>query len=198
MKDTARWLIKLYEGEAFNLIEGAEGSCLRLAELLRPFKAFNDPVAKKSYLLTKLLERSRIFHLKDPENLHVPIDNHLTRLSLRLGLVKLEEDLEAIVKGRVSLGFDVRLRMLVRNIYRMVSQKAEVKPSILDDILWTTGRTICLRAGALCVKERVRHVALRSLTSAEWLLCPFEKVCEGLRNPEMRRLKEPKVFTWWY
>lgn len=199
LRDTAKWLMKLFKGEAFKLIEAAQGSCMRLVELLRPFKAFSDPVAKKPYLLIKFLERGGLFQVEDPENLHVPVDNHLTRLALRIGLIELSRsDLETLRSGKVDLSFDVMLRMQTRSAFKRVADIAEVKPSILDDLLWLTGRTICLRQGATCVHKHKSPRKLQALVKGKWHRCPFEEVCEGLHDPAKRTLKEPEVTTWWY
>jgi hypothetical protein len=60
LRDAAGWLMKLWRGSVLELAEEAQGSSRRLIELIRPIKAFNDPVAKKAYLLIKLLERLRM------------------------------------------------------------------------------------------------------------------------------------------
>lgn len=187
LRDAARWLIKLYGGYVTNLLERANDSCARLVELLRPFKAFNDPVAKKPFLLVKFLERRGIMRVADPENLEVPVDNHLTRIALRTGLI--EAPGEAL---RPDLGLDVRLRMAVRVGFKRVCVEAGVKPTVLDDVLWSLGREVCTRRAARCEAKATIHGL------GEVRGCPLRGACRGYVEAELRRLREPQVATWWY
>lgn len=192
LRDAARWLMKLYEGSSLKLIEEASGSCRKLLELLRPFKAFNDPVAKKPYLLIKLLERAGLFKVLDRGWLRVPVDNHVARIALRLGLV------EPTTQRRATLSYDVKLRMEVREAWQAVASRAGVDPLVLDDLLWPLGRELCRRELAKCVKGEVEADLLRRLAPWSWERCPFEDVCRGMREDWRRKLREPLTATWWY
>ncbi|OYT56351.1 MAG: hypothetical protein B6U76_04010, partial [Desulfurococcales archaeon ex4484_217_2] len=71
-----------------------------LIDRLKTFRAYEDPVEKKSFLLVKFLERRGIFKPIDKENLHVPVDNHLVRIAFRLGIVKLDREiLKKVLNG---------------------------------------------------------------------------------------------------
>ncbi|RLF15430.1 MAG: hypothetical protein DRJ97_03910 [Thermoprotei archaeon] len=190
LRDTAKWLARMFEGDPRRLIELSEESCVRLIELLRPFKAFNDPVAKKAYLLVKFLERRGLFKVRDEENLEVPVDNHLTRVALRLGLVEVNSP--RAIGGRVGLGFDVKLRLTVRLGYKLVARRAGLRPTYLDDLLWSLGRELCLRKKPRCTASST----LLALGGVEG--CPFKECCRGFKDENRRKLKEPVVNTWWY
>ncbi|MFP3228493.1 MAG: hypothetical protein RXQ71_06865, partial [Caldisphaera sp.] len=51
-------------------------------DILKIFKAYQDPVEKKPFLLAKFLERRGVLNINDPYNKEVPVDNHLTRVAL--------------------------------------------------------------------------------------------------------------------
>jgi len=194
LRDTAKWLIKLYGGGGVRLIEACRSSYARLVELLRPFRAFNDPVAKKAYLLAKLLTKSGFLEKANLKDLCIPVDNHVTRVSLRLGLIK--PGLNPRQVPRLEL--DVKLRLEARDAWSHVVRKAGLDPIALDDLLWTTGRTLCKREGALCTTDAARPRELLEVAPWNWRRCPLEEVCRGYRSPIARGLKEPFVETWWY
>lgn len=194
LRDAAGWLMKLWRGSVLELAEEAQGSSRRLIELIRPIKAFNDPVAKKAYLLIKLLERARLLKVVDGEELRVPVDNHVMRVALRLGLI------EAPLKPHEvpRLGLDVRLRMMVREAWRAVTARASLNPLVLDDLLWALGRTVCRREVAGCAVEEARPRELVELAPWAWRRCPLEEACRGFKEQRWRRLREPLISTWWY
>ncbi|MCX8205010.1 MAG: N-glycosylase/DNA lyase [Candidatus Nezhaarchaeota archaeon] len=195
LRDAARWLNRLCGGRALRMVERAQGSCSRLVELLRPFKAFNDPVAKKAYLLAKLLIKSKIMRPSSIEELCLPVDNHVTRVTLRLGLVEAPKRNEYSSK----LELDIALRLLVREVWRRVVREAEVDPIAMDDLLWLVGRELCKRSEALCSARAEAEVGLIDKVAPwAWGRCPLEEVCLGYRRTQRRRLKEPIVKTWWY
>lgn len=195
LRDAARWLIRLYGGRGLRLVEDAQGSSSRIVELLRPLRAFSDPVAKKAYLLAKLLIKSGLMKEGGVEELLLPIDNHVTRVTLRLGLVRPLSSTE--FQSRLEL--DVRLRLLVREVWRAVVKRAHVDPIAMDDLLWTVGREVCRRSEALCSATRgAKTERLREVAPWAWGACPFEDVCQGPRLSQRRRLREPSVETFWY
>jgi len=194
LRDAARWLVGLWRGSVLELVEEARGSSRKLIELIRPIKAFNDPVAKKAYLLIKLLERARLLKVADREELRIPVDNHVTRVALRLGLI------EAPPKPREAprLGLDVRLRMMAMEAWRAVTVRAGLDPLVLDDLVWTLGRTVCRREVAGCAVEGARPRELVELAPWAWRRCPLEEACRGSKEERWRRLREPLISTWWY
>jgi hypothetical protein len=127
--DLARGLLERYGGEATNLLEatggrlgGSEGALRHLGG----FKAFSDPLQKKSFLVCKIWERRGWLEVSDPESWEVCADNVLMRLALRAGLVQ-EGDVEQV-------------RAATRSAFKAVAQRAAIPPPVLDDLLWEKGR----------------------------------------------------------
>jgi hypothetical protein len=127
--DLARGLIENYQGEATVLIEatggrlGGEGGALKH---LGGFRAFSDPLQKKSFLLCKIWERRGWLPVADPENWQISSDNVLMRLALRSGLVE---------QGEVE-----EVRAATRDAFKAVAERAGISPPVLDDLLWERGR----------------------------------------------------------
>jgi len=127
--DLARGLLERYDGDAGQLIAGTGGRLGGddgLLKHLGGFKAFSDPLQKKSFLVAKILERRGWFEVLDPENWQVCADNVLMRLALRSGLVE---------QGNVE-----EVREATRDAFKAVSEKAKISPPVLDDLLWEKGR----------------------------------------------------------
>jgi hypothetical protein len=127
--DLARGLIENYGGEASALIAatggrlgGSDGALRHLGG----FKAFSDPLQKKSFLVCKIWERRGWLTVADPENWEVSADNVLMRLALRSGLVG---------EGGVE-----EVRAATRAAFKQVAERAEISPPVLDDLLWERGR----------------------------------------------------------
>jgi hypothetical protein len=127
--DLARGLMENYQGEANALIDAAGGRLGGGGGALRHlggFKAFSDPLQKKSFLVCKIWERRGWLEVADPENWEVSADNVLMRLALRSGLVP---------EGKVE-----EVRTATRAAFKQVAERAEISPPLLDDLLWERGR----------------------------------------------------------
>ncbi|MGC8975256.1 MAG: queuosine salvage family protein [Thermoprotei archaeon] len=188
LRDLGRGLIKWFKGSVSKLIDKSGGylkSCPQgLAYLMKRFRAYSDPVEKKIYLFIKFAERRGALSVVDEWNKEVPVDNHLTRVALRLGFVTPEEGLLNKIKKREVFTWseDVILRLAVRSAYKMLSRIAYLDPFILDDFLWYFGRKICTREAPACVSSRE---------------CPFMRVCPSRENPE-KIVEHYYVDTYYY
>jgi hypothetical protein len=152
-------------------------SIKRLREALRGLRAYEDPVGKKALLLAKFLDGRGLAEFKDADEADVPVDNHLTRVAYRLGIVDINYDfLESGVE--VSLEEDVRLRELVKRAWRLVAELAGAHPFALDDYLWNFGRRVCTRASPGCAA------------------CPFRQACKA--HSLSRYPPEHAHFLTWY
>jgi len=153
-------------------------SVKQLRSKLSNIRAYEDPVGKKALLLAKFLEGRRLADFKDSADADVPVDNHLSRVAYRLGIVEINYDfLESGVE--VTREEDIRLRELVKISWRIVAKFADLHPFALDDYLWNFGRKICKREAPQCT------------------VCPFKEVCKahklGRYPPEHLHL-----LTWYY
>ncbi len=187
LRDLGRKLHVLYNGSVEHLLEMSGGYIRRwpepgLLDLLRVFRAYEDPVEKKSLLFTKFIVARGLYEPRDPWNMDVPVDNHLVRIALRTGIVRVSPDIEERIKKWEELDreTDAWIRLVVRRAYRYVAREAGINPGVLDDHLWIHGRTICLR------DEEPRCSR-----------CVFREICRavetGVYLPEHRHYN-----TWYY
>jgi len=200
LRDLGRKLRLLYGGSARRLLEESGGylhtwnpAAPGLVELLRVFEAYGDPVEKKAMLFAKFVERRGLLRVRDSWNKRVPVDNHLTRIALRLGLVKVEDTLWEKIKRQLDFTpwEDVAVRVAVREAWHLVAQRAGVDDFVLDDILWSMGRRVCIHGDPAC-RRCQGHLVCRDGECALRPLCPV-----GLRlaKPvEEHRFLE----TYWY
>ena len=150
----------------------------KLKEAVKQMRAYEDPVEKKVLLLAKFLDGRRLADFKDIEEADVPVDNHVSRIAYRLGIVDLNYDfLESGVE--TTWEEDIRLRELVKTAWRIVAKFAGLHPFALDDYLWNFGRRICTRENPKCDT------------------CPFKDVCKAhsLRRYPPEHLH---LATWYY
>jgi hypothetical protein len=116
-------------GEAEALLavcDGRLGGAGGLLELLAPYEAYADPLAKKSFLFAKICARRGWLVVHDPEIWEVCADNVLMRLALRSGLV--------------HPGTGDQVRAATRSAFGQVARAAGIEPPVLDDLLWELGR----------------------------------------------------------
>ncbi|MCE4614786.1 MAG: hypothetical protein F7B60_04580 [Desulfurococcales archaeon] len=188
LRDIGRKLTALFDEKAYNIIEYSKGYLKNkgkgFIELLKAFTAYQDPVEKKAFLLAKFLERRRVLQIVDSWNKEVPVDNHLTRIAIRWGLIHLERELlEKIAYGTPFTGKeDTLIRYYVQIAFKLVSQKAGVDPFILDDFLWSFGRTVCKRENPKCIQNGD---------------CPIMEFCRAQSN-RLYMVGEHNYYETWY
>ncbi len=189
LRDLGFKLTRLYNRSVLELLEKS-GSRIRgsidkpgLVDLLRVFRAYEDPVEKKSFLFIKFLILRELFKPVDPWNMEVPVDNHLTRIALRIGVVGLKGVLWRLVKESkpVDYGDDVLIRFMVRRAYKLVSIEAGVDPCIVDDALWVYGRKVCLRD-----------------QPPKCSMCLFKDFCRAYMDREYMVSEHNYYNTWYY
>lgn len=202
LRDLGGKLMALYGGSAYSIIVES-GFMLRrgagegFIDRLKVFTAYQDPVEKKAFLLAKFLERRKIVGFLDAHNKRVPVDNHLVRIALRWGIVRLDEG--SMERIRLGTPFrpeeDALLRLAVREAYSVVASKASVDAFILDDYLWLFGRRCCTRTDPTCRSGcRAGCAGLRSCNGG----CVFQPVCRAFERPEYMVQEHTFYDTWWY
>ncbi|MEM1555193.1 MAG: iron-sulfur cluster loop [Desulfurococcaceae archaeon] len=156
LRDLGLKLLKLYNSSVESILEGSRGY-LRggyehygLLDYLRVFRAYEDPVEKKSLLFVKFITARKLFNPRDKPS--IPVDNHLTRIALRLGLVMVSGKLwDKIRSGlEVSTVEDILLRFAVREAYDQLINYSGLDIRVLDDFLWNHGRRVCLKDKPIC------------------------------------------------
>lgn len=197
LRDAAKKLIKLYSGKVSNIIAESKGFIYTrdgtgFIDRLKVFLAYSDPVEKKGFLLTKFLDRRRLMNIRDPENINLPIDNHLMRIAIRLGIVKpMEETKIFFIKRNLEVDkeLDMVFRLVAKRAYRLLSVKAGVNPFILDDFLWTLGRERCQFNNPLCDSNN-----LGLINDA----CPLREVCMQYISGRETIMNEHMFLKTWY
>jgi hypothetical protein len=182
LRDAAQKLLKYYGGRVTNLIT-ASGNRLKKSlsptgfiQRLRPILPYSDPVEKKAHLLAKFLSRRGILNHQDLWNEEVPVDNHLTRIAIRLGIVQIHGELELKIMKReeVSDEEDLQIRESVRQAYKLIARAANIRPYYLDDYLWLHGRKTCVHGKPKCES------------------CPLRQVCKSYATGNY-----PEEHVWW-
>ena len=204
LRDLGRKLEALYGGDPFALIAESRGMLRRgigdgFIDRLKVFKAYQDPVEKKAFLLAKFLERRHVLEVADHYNKEVPVDNHLVRIAVRTGIVGLSRPMIEKMARFVpfTVWEDVSLRLAARQAYRIVSQASGIDPFILDDFLWMFGRRCCTRENPTCRSScRSGCNAVGGCNGGG--SCIFSPVCRAYRNPLLMVPEHTFLETWWY
>jgi len=190
LRDAGEKLLRYYNGRVMEIIEKS-GNWLYtdskngFIDRLKIFRAYEDPVEKKAFLLAKFLLRRGLVNFKDIEKLQLPIDNHLTRIALRLGLVSLTNS----VTREAYMEEDIAIRMIVRRAYKILAKQSELREDILDDFLWVHGRTCCTFDTPLC--DNCKNPTISSEN------CPLRHICSAYKSgvfPKEHIYED----TWYY
>ena len=202
LRDLGVKLKALYDGDPFNLVVSSGGYLRRgvgegFIDLLKAFKAYQDPVEKKAFLLAKFIERREVVVFQDPQDKEVPVDNHLTRVALRTGIVRVDPNtLEAIAAGvPFRPQEDVMLRLAVREAYRLVAQYAGVDPFIMDDFLWLFGRRCCTFSSPSCASGCSERCGELGCSNGK---CLLSQACRAYSERLYMVPEHNFMETWWY
>ena len=128
-RDLAAGLLRDHDGSALELLASAGmrlGGREGLLQGLRAYRAYSDPLMKKSFLFAKIAERRGWFVVSDPGTWEVSADNVLMRVALRAGLVE---------QGALE-----HVRSATRAAFKELAERAKISPPVLDDMLWELGR----------------------------------------------------------
>ena len=117
--------------QIYRLCEGRIASeTPNLLDTLSLFRAFRDPVRKKSLFYLALMRNTHLWNFADNEHLGPPVDYHEVRGHLRLGTVVIEnrELLEKVKMGRLVEEFeDVAIRKAVYDAMMYISQRSGLR-----------------------------------------------------------------------
>ena len=159
-----------------------------LLGLLAKFRAYDDPVRKKSYFLLSLMRNSGIWEYVDNENLGPPVDYHEVRGHLRIGTVTVNDPRlrEKLLSGEpVSSQEDIAIRKAVHDAIMLLSDETGLRnPSQLHYLFWNVFRSCCGRDVTHCsscppeCNLPARYVPLAIHPDGQ-RRCPFASVCES-------------------
>ncbi len=177
-----------------------------LLELLTEFRAYQDPVRKKSFLLLALMRNAGLWSYQDNENLGPPVDYHEIRGHLRLGTVRINDrELrdKILTKKAVTAAEDIAVRDAVREAIVTISRDLgrTVSPIVLHYLFWNVFRSCCTHESPHCrqcpescsLPARYIPLAIRANGSRR---CPFADVCESANSTV--RLQEHVFDTDYY
>lgn len=186
LRDLGVKLLKLYNGKVEELLSRSNNlirGTIRepgLLDNLRIIRAYEDPVEKKPLLFAKFSIARGLFNPTD--KLDPIIDNHLSRIAYRIGLVMVSGKLWDKIKKGIEVDYeeDILLRLNIRRAYRIVAVESNIDPGTVDDYLWIMGRKICLRdKPPLCDQ------------------CLFKQICIARKNKNFM-VKEHMYYNTWY
>lgn len=176
-----------------------------ILDLMGRFRAYSDPVRKKTWLFLALMRNMGLWKFVDPANLGPPVDYHEIRGHLRIGTVEVfDPELRSIlVKGeRVNGHQDIIIRQAVSDAIMLISELSGLNdPSRLHYLFWNIFRSCCTRSEPHChacpptcslPPQYVPLATLGRLTRR----CPFSDVCNSANDQV--KLLEPLVETEYY
>ncbi len=202
LRDLGDKLSRIYSGSAYRIIVESGGMLRKgvgegFIDRVKVFTAYQDPVEKKPFLLAKFLERRGVLPIYDGYNKEVPVDNHLARIAVRLGIIWVDEELLEKIAGGVEFApeEDIMLRYAARMAYKTASASGGVDPFIMDDFLWQFGRKCCTREDPVCrsgCREPCRRIGGCDTE------CVFRSICMAASNPLYMVNEHKFISTWWY
>ena len=182
VKNNWKWVEDLYHLSGGRVATGNPN----LIELLAKFKAYRDPVKKKSYFFLSIMRNNGLWRYSDAERLGPPVDYHEMRGHLRLGTVVVNDEAlrqKLFVGTPVTAAEDVALRQAVHDAILVVSSLSGLQnASQLHYLFWNVFRSCCNRDAPHCLgcpsdctlPARYVHLAIRSTGERR---CPFAEMC---------------------
>ena len=209
LHDCARILEEHYEGDISILYEKAKGRLQGrggILERLSAFRAYSDPVQKKSFLFIMFAAKSGVWDIVDLDALKVAIDYHIMRIALRSGMIEVwDHDLAAKLRSRqeVSAETDNRIRAAVREACDLLIEHSGRSVFDVDNILWMMGRNCCFYDhDPICGDNPCFKTDKCSFIRGIEYDCPgaclFDGICRGSREPAYRELWESTLYTEFY
>ncbi|MGD1277014.1 MAG: hypothetical protein ABR964_07315 [Tepidisphaeraceae bacterium] len=181
----------IYEKSGHRIAQGSAN----LLELLSRFRAYDDPVCKKSYFFLGVMRNAGLWSYVDNENLGAPVDYHEVRGHLRIGTVTVHDAglREKLFRGEpVNAEEDIAIRRAVLEAILLLSRLTGLKnPSQLHYLFWNVFRSCCTRESPHCFRcpsrctlpERYVPLAIHEDGVRR---CPFSSVCQSAgREPKL-------------
>jgi hypothetical protein len=200
--DCAETLSIEYGGNVSELLAKTGGSISDLYLRLGRFKAYNDPLRKKSGVLIRCLSNENLFRIKDLDCFVPIVDYHMMRVLLRTGCIRADDEaMVARLKKFQKIGSDTEFRVAAQTAFKIISKVSGKNLFDLNDIFWSLGRSCCFYGTTLCADgtcSKTQCTLKEMLGLKDHDRCVLDAVCAGRNDPEQRRLKEPNVNTAYY
>jgi hypothetical protein len=213
LQDCADALLHDYGGEAMGVYERSRGRLAGeggLLALLSEFRAYDDPLQKKSMLLAGMLHQIDVWPLRDPENLKVAMDYHAMRVALRSGMVDVQDgalarDLRE--RNPVHDALNQVVRTTVSSACDIMVQESGMSVFAFDKWIWHLGRSCCFydhdpicgsgQAAQQCFR-RSTCTFIRATSYSCPNVCVLDGVCKGSREPAYRSYWATNIYTEHY
>jgi len=205
LAETDHKLQTAYKGSFARLVKDSKQKLLNqgsgMYESLEGFKAFSDPMRKKSTFLLKLLMDAGLIKIKDPEHFIPIMDYHMQRVLLRSGCVDIQSDkLASKLRKREPVSSDVKVRMACIEAFRIIAKESGMPVVRLNDFFWSLGRSCCHEKLLCQISECEKKPCTFSMIVATEPhdICSLSEVCFGNSREEFRTLWQPVVETHYY
>lgn len=174
-----------------------------ILQILSQFKAYSDPIRKKSLYFLSLMRNHSLWYFKDEANFGPPVDYHEIRGHLRLGsIVILDDKLKSKIleKELILEDEDIQIRNAVYKAIMLISKMTKNTPSVLHYFFWNYFRSCCKREEAHCkgcldsciLPERYKTIKKEIKANK----CIFSNVCSS--EFDETKIVEPMVLTEYY
>jgi len=210
LHDCGSKLLEQFDGKVTLLLQMSNGRIKRpdrkgLTDLLSVFEAYEDPLAKKTMVLAKLLKEEGLFVVRDPENIVMPIDYHVMRVALRSGMIDIQnEGLRQRLRLRrfISKREVFAIREACMQAYQVISDLSNISVFDIDTLFWQIGRNCCHPSHEPYCEERACKIGHCTLIEAVEYACGdrciLDKACTASYNFDYVRFFEPKEITYYY
>jgi len=209
LRDMGSALLKWGYKSSLDVLQQSDGYLIRedgtgLLQLLEKFRAYNDPIRKKSYLWIKFVTGRGLFEVKNWDHLAVPVDNHLTRIALRTGIINIQDSeitRRLSAEAPFTLAEDLELREAVRDAFTEIFHGIPLNFRELDDLFWVLGRSHCIHSKNPLCQGYVHNSKCQLMVELKincQLQCPLSLGCKGFQDPKYRALFEPNIRTYFY
>jgi hypothetical protein len=187
----------LYQ-QSQGLLQGKTG----LYTLFQRFKAYQDPLMKKSTVFLKFASQELRWKINDPDTLVMPIDYHNQRIALRYGLIDLPPSISNLLLKQkpVSEKIDLEIRSACQKAYHHVIKESQFSIFAIDTFLWNLGRNCCPHdSKPHCHKCLTLNCGLNPLLAGPKITkCVLAKKCKGAIDPNYQNIKESNITTEFY
>ncbi|MHA1916833.1 MAG: N-glycosylase/DNA lyase [Candidatus Ranarchaeia archaeon] len=167
---------------------------------LKEFKAYRDPLLKKSMVFIKFAMSELGWEVKDPGNFVIPVDYHNQRIALRYGLIELPEELEEKLrkKEEVTSKEHFLVRKACQEAFQEVVKLSKFGIFEIDSLIWLIGRNCCsFDKDPCCTICRKDKCTIENfITNSN--RCPLAAKCYGTSNIRFKKLNECNFKTDYY
>lgn len=206
LRNCAYILGRDFKGDILEIYKKSKGYIKRddgngIFDLFKKFKAYSDPLGKKTYLFLNIAKKVGFWEIKDSENLCVPVDYHLERVTLRLGIVGVDEKIikKLVENKKIPQTIDLKLRKVVGEGVKKLTENLDIEVEKIDQIFWSLGRSICLKDYPSCDGVNSNNTTFENITGISLKNgCPFRFYCKAYKKIDLRNIKESNVKTIYY